>query len=547
MHKNPDLRGLVGVDLLHDPMLNKGTAFTEAERDALGLRGLLPPRVATMEQQLTRVLGNLRRKPSDIEKYVYLISLLERNEKLFYRLVVDHIEETMPLLYTPTVGHACEKYGLLFRRPRGLYLCQRDRGQVAHVMQNWPHKDVRMIVVTDGERILGLGDLGANGMGIPVGKLSLYTACAGVPPQQCMPVMLDVGTDNESLLLEPLYIGTSERRLRGHAYDELIDEFVHATQELFPKACIQFEDFGNANAFRLLREYRDRACAFNDDIQGTASVALAGIYSALRLTGGRLQEQRFLFYGAGEAGIGIGDLLVEALRAEGVPLEDARRQCWFMDSKGLVVAGRADLAEHKRRFAHGHAPVVDLEAAVEALRPTALLGVSGRPSAFTEPVIRALGRTCRAPIVFALSNPTSKSECTAEEAYAFSEGRAVFASGSPFPPVTLAGRTYSPGQANNAYIFPGVGLGVLASEATRVTDEMFFVAARTLAGLVETEDLEQGRVFPELRRIREVSRAIAIAIADVTFERGLSRTARPDDLAALVDACVYEPEYAEYI
>ncbi len=547
MRTKPDLRGKRGADLLHDPMLNKGTAFTEAERDALGLRGLLPPHVATLEQQIVRVLGNLRRKDVDLEKYVYLISLQERNENLFYRVVIDHIAEMMPLLYTPTVGLACEKYGLIFRRPRGIYISLRDRGRVRQLLQNWPNHDLRMIVITDGERILGLGDLGANGMGIPVGKLSLYTACAGVPPEQCMPVMLDVGTNNTELLAEPLYLGIPEPRIRGPAYDELVEEFVEAVQQLSPGACIQFEDFGNANAFRLLHRYRDRVCAFNDDIQGTAAVAVAGIYTALRLTESTLPEQRILFYGAGEAGIGIGDLIVDALQAEGVPLELARRQCWFFDSKGLVVKSRTELVEHKLRFAHDHAPIAHLKEAVETLRPTALVGVSGAAAAFTEPVIRALAAANRAPIVLALSNPTAKSECTAEQAYAWSEGRAVFASGSPFPPVTLPGRTYAPGQGNNCYIFPGLGLGVIASEARRVTDEMFLAAARTLASLVTADELRRGSIYPELSRIREVSQAIACAVAEIAFRRDLTLLARPDDLRALVSACVYEPRYVDYV
>jgi malate dehydrogenase (oxaloacetate-decarboxylating)(NADP+) len=541
-------QGKRGVDLLHDPVLNKGTSFTQAERAALGLRGLLPSRPATLEEQVCRALENVRRKPSDIEKYLALISLQDRNETLFYRVVVDHLEEMMPLIYTPTVGQACQEYGHIFRRPRGLYLSAHDRGSFKALLQNWPYSDVGIIVVTDGERILGLGDLGASGMGIPVGKLSLYTACAGLPPTRCLPVMLDVGTNNPTLLDDPLYLGWREARLRGPAYDELVDEFMTAAQALFPHACVQFEDFGNTNAFRLLRRYRDRACTFNDDIQGTASVALAGIYSALRLTGGKLAEQRFLFLGAGEAGVGIGDLIVEALQAEGLPEAEARKACWFVDSTGLVVKSRADLAEHKLPYAHDHAPVAGLLRAVEALRPTALIGVSGMPRTFTQPVVEAMTQLNPRPIVFALSNPTSKAECTAEEAYRWSQGRAIFASGSPFRPVVYNGQTFVPGQGNNAYIFPGVGLGVLASRARRVTDEMFFVAARTLADLLVTEaDLAQGRIYPALTRIREVSAAIAVAVAEVAFARGLTDMPRPADLLTHVRAQMYEPVYADYV
>jgi len=541
------LHGKRGMDLLQAPILNKGTAFTEAERDALGLRGLLPPRVSTQEKQALRVLENLQRKSTDIEKYIYLLSLQDRQEGLFYRVVMDNLDDMMPIIYTPTVGQGCQEYGHIFRRPRGLYISFKDRGHVRKILQNWPHSDVRIIVVTDGERILGLGDLGANGMGIPVGKLALYTACAGIHPTQCLPVTLDVGTNNEALLKDPLYIGLAEKRLRGAAYDEMIEEFFVEAQKIFPKACIQLEDFGNSNAFRLLQKYRDRACTFDDDIQGTAAVTLAGMYSALRITGNKLTDQKFLFLGAGEAGIGIGDLIVTGLTAEGMPEADAKRRCWFVDSKGLVVKGRTDLVEHKLPFAHDHAPVSEFLQAVESLKPTAIVGVSGMPRTFTKPIVEAMARLNPHPIVFALSNPTSKAECTAEEAYTWSEGRAVYASGSPFPPVTYGGKTFVPGQGNNAYIFPGVGLGVIASEASRVTDEMFFVAAKKLAGLVTNDDLAQGRIFPSLTRIREVSAVIAEAVAEVTFHRGLTTMHRPDDLAAHIKAQMYDPKYEEYV
>jgi malate dehydrogenase (oxaloacetate-decarboxylating)(NADP+) len=539
--------GKRGVDLLHDPLLNKGTAFSDHERTVLGLRGLLPPRIHTQAEQVTRVLGSFRRKTSDLEKCIYLISLQERNEALFYRVVTDHLDEMMPVIYTPTVGLACQRWGHIFRRSRGLYITATDRGRVVQLLRNWPFADVRMIVVTDGERILGLGDLGANGMGIPVGKLSLYTACAGIHPAQCLPIMLDVGTNNRELLEDPLYIGTPVPRLRGGDYDALVEELVQAVHQMFPQACLQFEDFGNANAFALLHRYRDRVCCFNDDIQGTASVTLAGLYSAARLSGVALKDLRILFYGAGEAGIGIGDLVVDALQAEGVGEAAARRQCWFVDSKGLVVQSRTDLVAHKVRFAHDHAPLQDLAAIVEDLRPHALVGVSGMAGAFTEPVVRAMARLHPRPVVFALSNPTSKAECTAEQAYGWTGGRAIFASGSPFAPVTLDGRTHVPGQGNNAYIFPGVGLGVIASQATRVTDAMFLVAARTLAGLVTHGDLAQGRVYPELGRIREVSAAIAIAVAEHAFDHGLARQIRPADLPALVREHMYQPDYEEYV
>ncbi len=547
MKTNIALHGKRGTDLLHDPLLNKGTAFTAVERDALGLRGLLPAHINSQNEQLAKVLFTVRHKPTDLEKYIYLIALQERNENLFYRLVMEHIDEMMPLIYTPTVGQACQKFAHIFRRPRGLFISLLDLGHVRECLANWPYENVRMIVITDGERILGLGDLGANGMGIPVGKLSLYTACAGVHPAQCLPVMFDVGTNNRTLCDDPEYIGLHRERERSPLYDELVKEFVVAVQEKFPKACIQFEDFGNANAFRLLHEYRDRICTFNDDIQGTAGVTVAGIYSALRLTRGRIADQKFLFFGAGEAGIGIGDLIVEALKAEGVAENAARKQCWFVDSKGLVVRARTDLVAHKLRFAHEHAPVANFLGAVEALRPTMIIGVSGMPQTFDEPVVRAMARLNERPVIFALSNPTSKAECTAEQAYQWTHGRGIFASGSPFAPVTLNGVRHEPGQGNNSYIFPGVGLGVIATSAARVTDEMFFVAAKTLAKLVTEEDLAHGRIYPELKRIREVSGAIAIAVAEVAFARGLARMIRPANLQAHIRAQMYQPEYEDYV
>jgi len=534
------------LDYLHDPRLNKGTAFTEAERDALGLRGLLPPRVVAPGEQEARVLENFRRKSSSLEKYIYLISLQDRNEHLFYRIVMDHIEEMMPIIYTPTVGEACLQFGHIFRRPRGLYLCPEDRGRVAEILAHWPEAEVGIIVVTDGERILGLGDLGANGMGIPIGKLSLYTACAGVDPGLCLPVTLDTGTEREPLREDPLYLGRPVRRVRGAAYAELIEEFVQGVQRVFPRAVIQFEDFATENAIQLLARYRDRVCCFNDDIQGTAAVTLAGLLSAGRITGQPLTAQRILFLGAGSAATGIADLIVSAMRREGVPEEDARRHCWFVDRGGLVTAGRTDLADHKRPYAHAAAPAADLLAAVEALRPTAIVGVSAQAGTFTEPVVRAMSRINPRPIIFPLSNPTSQSECTAEQAYAWSAGQAVFASGSPFPPVAFAGRTFTPGQGNNAYIFPGVGLGVILTGARRVTDTMFYAAARTLAAQVDAPALERGLLFPPLKDIRRVSAAIAAAVAEVAWAEGLATVARPRDLAAHIAANMYDASYPAY-
>jgi malate dehydrogenase (oxaloacetate-decarboxylating)(NADP+) len=535
-----------GVKLLHDPVRNKGTAFSEAERDALGLRGLLPPRIHSQAEQVRRVLENLRNEATDLERYIYLVGLQDRNEVLFYRVVMDHIEELMPLIYTPTVGKACQEFGHIFRRSRGLYISLEDRGRIADVMRNWPHAEARMIVVTDGERILGLGDLGADGMGIPIGKLALYTACAGVHPTQCLPITLDVGTNNESLLADPLYLGLARKRLRGEAYDDFIEEFVQAAGEVFPRAVVQLEDFGNANAFRLLERYRGRICTFDDDIQGTASVALAGIYSSLRITEQPLADQRLLFLGAGEAGLGIGALVESAMVAVGLERDEARRRCAFFDSKGLLVASRADLAEHKRPYAHDLPATDDVLKAIETLRPTMLIGVSGQPGLFTREVVEAMARQNERPVLFALSNPTSKAECSAEQAYGWSEGRAVFASGSPFDPVELGGRRFVPGQGNNAYVFPGVGLGVLFCEASRVTDEMFFAAARELADQVTEDDLAQGRVYPALSRIRDVSSRIATRVAEVAYEQGLAARPRPADLLGEIRASMFEPTYADY-
>jgi malate dehydrogenase (oxaloacetate-decarboxylating)(NADP+) len=535
-----------GVDLLHNPALNKGTAFSEEERDALGLRGLLPPHVHTQEEQVMRVMENFHRKPNDLEKYIHMIALQDRNETLFYRVVLEHIEEMMPIIYTPTVGQGCQEYGHIFRRPRGMFISAADQGRVAEILRNWPYRDVRIIVVTDGERILGLGDLGAFGMGIPVGKLSLYTACAGVHPARCLPVTLDVGTDNEGLLNDPLYIGIRQRRLRGQAYDALVDEFMTAAQETFPHVLVQFEDFANVNAFRLLNKYRNQVCSFNDDIQGTGGVALAGLYSALRITGGKLPEQTVLFLGAGEAAIGIADLIVAAMMGEGLSEQEARDRCWLVDSRGLVVKSRSGLAEHKLPYAHEHAPLPDFLAAVEALGPTAIVGVSGQPGTFTQPALEAMARLNERPIVFALSNPTSKAECTAAQAYTWTEGRAVFASGSPFAPVTLGDKTYVPGQGNNSYIFPGVGLGAIACGARLVTDEMFFAAAQALARQVSSADLERGLIYPPLTAIREVSAAIAVAVAEVAYQRGLATQPRPDDISVYIEAQMYLPRYQNY-
>ena len=546
MYEKPNTSGnrakLSGFALLRDPALNRGTGFTEAERDKYNLRGFLPPHVHTQEEQAIRVLARLRRLTDPLEKFVALNALHDRNESLFFRVLCDNIDEMQPLVYTPTVGLACQKFGHIFQRPRGLFIGANDRGRIAQLLRNWPYQ-AGIIVVTDGERILGLGDLGANGMGIPVGKLSLYTACAGVHPQLCLPITIDVGTNNAAMLEDPFYVGLRQRRLSGQAYDDLIEEFITAASEVFPGAVIQFEDFANHNAFRLLKKYRNRICTFNDDIQGTAAVALAGIFSALRVTGARYSEQKLLFLGAGEAATGICGLVTSAMMAEGLSEAAARQRCWAVDSRGLVVKSRNDLAEHKLPYAHDHAPVADFLTAIRALKPTAIVGVAAIGGTFTQEVLEEMARINERPIVFALSNPTSKAECNAEEAYRWTRGRALFACGSPFDPVKLEGKTYVPRQGNNSYIFPGVGLGAIASRAKRITDEMFMDAAQTLAQLVTETDLAQGSLYPALPRIREVSAHIAAAVAETAYKTGLAGKPRPADVLADVRAHMFDPHY----
>jgi malate dehydrogenase (oxaloacetate-decarboxylating)(NADP+) len=499
-----------------------------------------------MAEQEQRVLGRMRGKVNDLERYLELISLQDRNETLFYRVVMNHIEETMPLIYTPTVGKACQEFGHIYRRSRGLSISMDDRGRIAEVLRNWPHDDVRVIVVTDGERILGLGDLGANGMGIPIGKLSLYTACAGIAPQHCLPVMLDVGTNKEELLNDELYNGLEQRRVRGAEYDALVDEFITAVQARFPGVLTQLEDFGNSNAFRLLEKYRGSTCLFDDDIQGTGAVALSGLLAAMRLVGGRLEDQRILFFGAGQAGIGIASTVVAALVAEGVDPERARQCCWFFDTRGLLVEDREEIPPQKAPFAHAHRAVSDLQEAVDALCPTGLIGVGGQAGVFTESILQSMAANNERPIIFALSNPTTKAECSAEQAYRVTDGRALFASGSPFAPVEFNNRRFVPGQGNNAYIFPGVGLGVVASRSSRVTDEMFLAAARLLADEVTREDLEEGCLYPPLSKIREVSADIAAEVARIAWDGGLAGCDRPGDIPAHIRAGMYQPVYPHY-
>ena len=536
-----------GSQILHEPLLNKGSAFSLRERDALNLNGLLPPRVLTIDEQKKRIMENFKNKHDDLEKYIFLIALQDRNETLFYKTVTDEIETMMPIIYTPVVGEACQKYGHIFRRPRGLYISKNDQGNIKNILKNWPNKKVDVIVVTDGERILGLGDLGSNGMGIPVGKLSLYTACAGIDPARCLPIMLDVGTENENLKSDPLYIGLTDGRIRGDDYDSFIDEFMEQASLAFPDAIIQFEDFGNRNASRLLEKYKNDYRMFNDDIQGTAAVALAGLLSSQRITKKKLAEEKILFYGAGTAGIGIANLYTSALVEKGYSEGAARKRCWFIDSKGLVTKGRKNLSNDKIPFAHDHDVREDLCEIIESIRPTALIGISGQGHAFSRDVLELMAEINDRPIVFALSNPTSVSECTAQQAYKWTKGRCLFASGSPFGPVELEGKTFIPGQGNNAYIFPGVGLGIVLSRSKIISDDLFLSAAHTLSSLVSDEELSNGQLYPSLSDIRSVSKTIAISIAKKVIASGLTNIALPKNLEKYLDSIIYNPEYRDYI
>jgi malate dehydrogenase (oxaloacetate-decarboxylating)(NADP+) len=531
-------------ELLYNPRFNKGTAFREDERENYGLVGLLPEAVDTPESMLTRVRMHLDKKPDDLEKYIYLSELQDRNERLFYQLLRSDLAAYLPLVYTPTVGAACQSFGHILRRPKGLYLSIRRKGRLKEILRNWPVRDVRFIVVTDGERILGLGDLGVNGMGIAIGKLALYTACGGVPPQVTLPVTLDLGTDNESLLSDPLYLGLRQPRLRGKEYLAFIDEFVDAVQEVFPRCCLQFEDFHKDNALLLLDRYRDRACMFNDDVQGTAGVALAGLIGACRTAGTSLREQRVLFLGAGSAALGIADLTVAAMVRDGLLEREAVARIFLQNSKGLVVKGTANLLPQAGRYAHDVPFHADLAENVRSLRPTAIVGVSTVAKAFSRPVIEELARINPRPIVFPLSNPTSKSECTAEEAFAWSGGRAIFASGSPFPPLQVGGKLLVPSQANNVYVFPAIGLAVYATGARRVTDEMFLVAAEALAGQVSADDRRHGLLFPPVTNLLEAEIRTAIAVARHIVESGLATEPLSGDLESIVRSKVYDPEFA---
>ncbi|KAI3471465.1 hypothetical protein Pfo_031103 [Paulownia fortunei] len=539
-----------GYNLLRDPHHNKGLAFTERERDAHYLRGLLPPAVISQELQEKKFMHSLRQYQVPLHKYMAMMELEERNERLFYKLLIDNVEELLPVVYTPTVGEACQKYGSIFRRPQGLYISLKEKGKILEVLRNWPERTIQVIVVTDGERILGLGDLGCQGMGIPVGKLALYTALGGVRPSACLPVTIDVGTNNEQLLNNEFYIGLKQRRATGKEYYDFLHEFMTAAKQNYgEKVLIQFEDFANHNAFELLAKYGTTHLVFNDDIQGTASVVLAGLVASLKLLGSTLADHTFLFLGAGEAGTGIAELIaLEMSKQTKVPLEETRKKIWLVDSKGLIVSSRKESLQHfKKPWAHEHEPVGNLLDAVKAIKPTALIGTSGVGKTFTKEVVEAMASFNEKPLIMALSNPTSQSECTAEEAYTWTKGRAIFASGSPFDPVEFNGKCFVPGQANNAYIFPGLGFGLVISGAIRVHDDMLLAASEALAGQVTQEHYDKGMIYPPFSNIRKISAHIAANVAAKAYELGLAtRLPRPADLVKYAESCMYTPNYRSY-
>ncbi len=536
-----------GTELLRDSTLNKSTAFTEAEKQALGLVGLLPDVTETEDLQLRRVMVQLGHKHSDLDRYIYLINLLDHDETLFYRTVMSDPQRFLPIVYDPTIGEACIKFGHIFRQPRGMYLSLTRRGKIKEILANWPQKDIRFICVTDGGRILGLGDLGANGMGIPIGKLQLYTAAAGVPPQYLLPMLLDAGTDNQQLLDDPLYLGLRQRRPATAELFSFVDEFVAAVQEVFPRCCIHFEDWTGVDAVHLLERYRDRYCVYNDDVQGTAGITLAGMINAARLKGTQLKDETYLFLGAGSAGIGLANLLCTALAAQGMTLAAARSRVHLFDVNGLLESTRTDLVDFQQPYAHPHAPTKDFLAAIEDIKPSTIIGVSTIGGAFTQPVVEAMARINERPVILALSNPTEHAECTAEQAYQWSQGRAIYAAGVPFPPVVYNGQTLLPGQANNFYIFPAIGMAIFATQATRVTDEMFIAAASAVADQVPPEQLRQGLLYPLQANILEVEIQTAACVAKLVFDAGLARVERPDDLPAFIRRHVYQPQYAALI
>jgi malate dehydrogenase (oxaloacetate-decarboxylating)(NADP+) len=532
-----------GIEMLRDPTLNKSTAFTEAEKQSLGLVGLVPDVTETEDLQMSRVMIQLGHKTTDLDRYIYLVNLLDHNETLFYRTVMSDPARFLPIVYDPTIGEACLKFGHIYRQARGIYLSMTRRGKVKQVLKNWPQKDVRFICVTDGGRILGLGDLGANGAGIPIGKLELYTACAGVPPQYLMPMYLDAGTNNEQYLHDPLYLGVRKTRPPTKELYSFVDEFVEAVQQVFPKCCIHFEDWTGADAVHLLERYRDKYCVYNDDVQGTAGIVLAGMINAGKIKGTKLSDEKYLFLGAGSAGIGLANLLCSAMVEEGLTLEQSRSRVYMFDINGLLETSRKDLFDFQKPYAHKHAPTRDFVAAIESIKPTTLIGVSTVGGAFTQKVIEAMSRLNKRPVILALSNPTEKAECTPEQAYGWSNGKAIYAAGVQFPPVHLKGQTFLPGQANNFYIFPAIGMAVFATQASRVTDQMFIEAARAVADQVPSSLLSQGLLYPLQSDILEAEIQTAARVAKLVFDSGVARVKRPANMVSFIRSHVYKPSY----
>jgi malate dehydrogenase (oxaloacetate-decarboxylating)(NADP+) len=532
-----------GIRVLQNPKLNKSTAFTESEKQALGLVGLVPDVIETEDEQLQRVNYQLKQKPTDLERYIYLMNLLDHNETLFYRTLMSDPARFLPVVYDPTIGEACLKFGHIYRQARGMYLSITRRGTVKDVLKNWPEKDVRFICVTDAGRILGLGDFGANGMGIPIGKLQLYTACAGVPPQYLLPMYLDAGTNNEQYLHDPLYLGMRKTRPSTEELYSFVDEFVQAVQEVFPKCCIHFEDWTGVDAVHLLQRYRDKYCVYNDDVQGTAGIVLTGMINAAKIKGTKLSDGKYLFLGAGSAGIGLANLLCSAMVQEGLTLKQAQSRVYMFDINGLLEDTRKDLVDFQQPYAQRHAPTRDFVAAVESIKPTTIIGVSTVGGTFTQKVIETISRINERPIVLALSNPTDHAECTPEQAYTWSKGKAIYAAGVQFPAVDYNGQTFLPGQANNFYIFPAVGMAIFATQASRVTDEMFIEAARAVADQVPSDLLKQGLLYPLQSNILETEIQTAARVAKLVFDSGLARVARPADTVAFIRSHVYKPAY----
>jgi malate dehydrogenase (oxaloacetate-decarboxylating)(NADP+) len=536
-----------GMELLNDASLNKSTAYTEAEKQALGLVGLVPDVTETAELQLKRVMLQLDHKHSDLDRYIFLMNLLDHDETLFYRTIMSDPSRFLPIVYDPTIGEACLKFGHIFRQVRGMYISIKRKNHVKEILKNWPQKDIRIICVTDGGRILGLGDLGANGMGIPIGKLQLYTAAAGVPPQYLLPIYIDAGTNNQEYLSDPLYLGLHQPRPSTPVLYEFVDEFVEAVQAVFPTCCIHFEDWTGSDAVHLLERYRDKYCVYNDDVQGTAGITLAGMINACKLKGTKLTDEKYLFLGAGSAGIGLANLLCSALVKLGMDLKQAQSQIHMFDVNGLLESTRSDLFDFQLPYAHQHAPTKDFVAAIESIKPTTLIGVSTIGGAFTEEVLAAMSKINDRPVILALSNPTEHAECTAEQAYNWSKGKAIYAAGVQFEPVKYQGTTFLPGQANNFYIFPAVGMAIFATQAKRVTDEMFIEAAHSVADLVSSGLLKQGLLYPLQANILEVEIQTAARVAKIIFDSDLARVDRPADMLEFIRQHVYKPEYAALV